>query len=68
MFDSDRQHIAIQRSGKEPVYIISARDYELFQKLLQKAEDILDLEIAEARMNEPQERIGFEEFFQDLED
>jgi prevent-host-death family protein len=62
------EHIAIERSGKEYVYLISASDYELFQQLLQQAEDKKDLEIAESRMNDAQqETIGFDEFFADLE-
>jgi prevent-host-death family protein len=62
------EHIVIKRSGKEIVYMISARDYELFQQLLQQAEDKMDLEIAESRMNDPQqETVSFEEFFDDLE-
>ena len=62
------EHIAIERSGNKLVYMISAPDYELFQQLLQQAEDKEDLEIAESRMNDPQqETVGFEEFFSDLE-
>jgi prevent-host-death family protein len=63
------EHIVIKRSGKEVVYMISAQDYELFQRLLQQAEDKIDLEIAESRMNDPQhDPVGFDEFFADLED
>ena len=36
------EHIAIKRSGREFVYMISAEDYEIFQKLLQEAEDKVD--------------------------
>ena len=62
------EHIAIERSGNKLVYLISASDYELFQQLLQQAEDKQDLEVAESRMNDPQqETVGFEEFFSDLE-
>lgn len=58
------EHIEINRSGKEPVYMISAKDYELFQQLLQQAEDTIDLQEAEYRMNDSkQERIKFDEFF-----
>lgn len=63
------EHIAIKRSGNEYVYMISAQDYELFQQLLQKVEDREDLDVAESRMNDPQqETVGFDEFFRDLED
>ncbi|MEM7590130.1 MAG: type II toxin-antitoxin system Phd/YefM family antitoxin [Cyanobacteria bacterium P01_A01_bin.83] len=63
------EHIAIRRSGNEYVYLISAQDYELFQQLLQKVEDREDLDVAESRMNDPQqETVGFDEFFSDLED
>ncbi len=62
------EHIAIKRSGKEFVYMISAKDYELFQQLLQQAEDKIDIEIAESRMNDSQqETVGFDEFFADIE-
>ena len=62
------EHVAIQRSGKEPVYMIPSKDYELFLKLLQQAEDDLDLQEAEARMvDSQQERVSFENFFMDLE-
>jgi len=37
-------------------------------KFISSAEDKEDLEIAESRMNDPQqETVGFEEFFSDLE-
>ena len=62
------EHIVIKRSGKEAVYLIPAKDYELFQQLLQQAEDKIDLESAELQMNDPQKKtIGFDEFFADLE-
>ena len=62
------EHIAIERSGKEPVYMIPAKDYELFQKLLQQAEDQLDLQEAEQRMaDSKQERLSFDEFFMESE-
>ncbi len=66
-FDYNSEHIEIKRSGKESVYVISAKDYELFQQLLQQAEDKLDYQEAETRMNEPaQKKIAFDEFFADL--
>lgn len=62
------EHVAIQRAGKEPVYMIPAKDYELFQQLLQQVEDDLDLQEAEARMaDSQQERISFEDFFVGLD-
>ena len=62
------EHIAIKRSGNELVYLISAQDYELFQQLLQQTEDTEDIKIAESRIEDPQETIGFDDFFADLED
>lgn len=63
------EHIAIKRSGNEFVYMISAQDYELFQQLMQQAEDKEDIAIAESRMNDSQqETVDFDEFFADLED
>ena len=62
------EQIAIKRSGKESVYLISAKDYELFQKLLEEAIDKLDLEIAESRASDlQQEIVEFDEFFSNLE-
>jgi PHD/YefM family antitoxin component YafN of YafNO toxin-antitoxin module len=62
------EHVAIQRPGKDPVYLISAKDYELFLKLMQRAEDDLDLQEAEERMADPsQQRVGVDEFFAELE-
>ncbi|MEM9276671.1 MAG: type II toxin-antitoxin system Phd/YefM family antitoxin [Cyanobacteria bacterium P01_F01_bin.143] len=62
------EHIAIKRSRKEAVYLISAKDYELFQQFLEQAEDKIDLEEAESRMNNSQQQtIDFDEFFNDLE-
>ncbi len=66
--DLDNEHIAIERSGQEPVYLISAQDYQLFLKLLQQTEDQQDLQEAEKRMNDPQqERLSFDQFFSELE-
>lgn len=63
------EHIAIRRSGKEVVYLISTQDYEIFQQLLEQAEDKSDIEIAESRMNDlQQETVSFDEFFADIED
>ena len=62
------EHIAIKRSGNELVYLISAQDYELFQQLLQQTEDIEDVKIAESRIKDPQETVGFDDFFADLKD
>ncbi len=63
------EHIAIKRSGNEFVYMISAQDYELFQQLMQQAEDKEDIAIAESRMNDSQqETVDFDKFFADLED
>ena len=62
------EHVAIQRLGKDPVYMIPAKDYELFLKLRQDAEDDLDLAEAEKRMaDSKQERISFDTFFAELE-
>ena len=37
------EQIAIQRSGKDNVYLISAQDYQLFQQLLQETKARIDL-------------------------
>ncbi|MEA5535522.1 type II toxin-antitoxin system Phd/YefM family antitoxin [Crocosphaera sp. XPORK-15E] len=63
----DLEHIAIKSPGKETVYMIPAKDYELFIKLLEQAEDKLDLEEAEKPMANPeQERLTFEEFLKEI--
>jgi PHD/YefM family antitoxin component YafN of YafNO toxin-antitoxin module len=62
------EHVAIQRPGKEPVYMISAKDYQLFLKLIQQAENSRDLQVAEDRMTDPtQEQVSFKAFFSDVE-
>ena len=64
----DLEHIKIKQPGQEPVYIIPAKDYELFIKLLEEAEDRIDIEEADKRINEDgQERLTFEEFLNELE-
>ncbi len=64
----DLEHIKIQQPGQEPVYIIPAKDYELFIKLLEEAEDKIDIEEADKRINENgQKRLTFEEFLNELE-
>ena len=62
------EQIAIKRSEKEVVYMISAQDYQLFQQLLQQTEDRIDLEEAESRMNDTQKNtIDFDEFFYEFD-
>ncbi len=61
------EHIAIQRSGKESVYLIPSEDYELLQRLIEAQEDRIDIEAADSRMANPnQERVPFGEFFSEL--
>ena len=48
--------------------MIPAKDYELFIKLLEEAEDKIDIEEADKRINDnEQEKLTFEEFFNELE-
>lgn len=62
------EHIAIKHLEKDTVYLISAEDYELFQQLLREAENKIDLEVAESRMNDNQQKtVSFNEFFNDIE-
>ncbi len=62
-----QEQIAIQRRGKDPVYLISAQDYALFQQLMELHEDQADIRLADERMSDPnQERVGFENFFEEL--
>lgn len=62
------EHIAIKNADKNAVYLVSAEDYMLFQKLLQEAEDRIDLETAEYRMNDPQQKtVSFDDFFNNIE-
>jgi prevent-host-death family protein len=61
------EQIAIRRRGKEPVYLISSQDYDLFQQLLELHEDRADIQLADERMSNPeQERVSFETFFEEL--
>ena len=61
------EHLAIQRPGKESVYIISAQDYKLFLRLLEEAEDHDDLQEAESRIASADgDFIEFDDFFADL--
>lgn len=61
------QHIAIERQGKETVYMISATDYELFQQLLQQEEEQNNLQQIEQQLelSEPK-LLELEDFFADL--
>ncbi len=64
----DLEHIKIEQPGQEAVYMIPAKDYELFIKLLEHLEDKIDIEEADKRMNDhEQERLTFEQFFNELE-
>ena len=64
----DLEHIKIKQPGQEPVYMIPAKDYELFIKLLEEAEDRIDIEEADKRINNnEQERLTFEQIFNELE-
>ena len=48
--------------------MIPAKDYELFIKLLEQVEDKIDIEEANKRINDnEQERLTFEQFFNELE-
>ena len=63
----DAQHIAIERQGKETVYMISATDYELFQQLLhqEKEQDLGQFEPQTGNC-EPK-MLELKDFFADLE-
>ena len=64
----DSQHIAIKRQGKEPVYMISATDYEHFQQLLQQEQDQQDIKHLEQPISHSgQKMLELEDFFADLE-
>lgn len=61
------EHLAIQRPGKESVYLIPSEDYQLLQQLIEAEEDRVDIAAADLRMADPnQERVPFEEFFSEL--
>jgi len=62
----DSQHIAIQRQGKEPVYMISATDYEHFQQLLQQEQDKKNIRHIEQLINHTEQKMmELEDFFAD---
>ena len=65
---ADLEYIKIKQPGQEPVYMIPAKDYELFIKLLEEAEERIDIKEADKRINNnEQERLTFEQFFNELE-
>lgn len=63
-----REHIAVQRRGKDMAYLIPPEDYELFQRLLEAAEDQADQEAVEEWLKNPnKERVPADRFFAEWE-
>jgi prevent-host-death family protein len=63
----EHEHIAIESSKHQKVYLIPAEDYLLLEKFREIEEEKIDLQIAEERMNDPsQERVSFDKFFGEL--
>ena len=52
----------VQRRGKDAAAVISIEDLKLFEKLIEEAEDRIDVEAAIAALAESDERIPLEEF------
>lgn len=61
------EHIAIESSEHQKVYLIPAEDYLLLEKFREIEEEKIDLQIAEERINDPsQKRVSFDKFFGEL--
>jgi prevent-host-death family protein len=56
------ERIIVHRRGKDSAAIISIEDLRLFERLLEEAEDRLDVEAARAALAESDERIAYDEF------
>jgi prevent-host-death family protein len=56
------ERIIVHRRGKDTAAIISIEDLRLFERLLEEAEDRLDVEAARVALAESEERIPYEEF------
>jgi prevent-host-death family protein len=56
------ERIIVHRRGKDSAAIISIDDLRLFERLLEEAEDRLDVAAARAALAESEERIPYEEF------
>jgi prevent-host-death family protein len=56
------ERIVVHRRGKDSAAIISIEDLRLFERLLEEAEDRLDVEAARAALAESDERIPYDEF------
>jgi prevent-host-death family protein len=58
------ERIIVHRRGKDSAAIISIEDLRLFERLLEDAEDRLDVEGARVALAESAERIPYERFRQ----
>jgi prevent-host-death family protein len=56
------ERIVIHRRGKDSAAIISIEDLRLFERLLEAAEDRLDIAAARAALAESDVRISYDEF------
>jgi prevent-host-death family protein len=55
------ERIVIHRRGKDAAAVISIEDLKLLERLIEDAEDRLDVEAARAALAEPGERIPYTE-------
>ena len=56
------ERVIVHRRGKDSAAIISIEDLRLFERLIEEAEDRIDVEAAKAALAESGERIPLEEF------
>jgi prevent-host-death family protein len=56
------ERTVVHRRGKDAAAIISMKDLELFERLLEEAEDRADVAAARAALAESDERISYEDF------
>ncbi|MBL1210084.1 type II toxin-antitoxin system Phd/YefM family antitoxin [Geminocystis sp. GBBB08] len=63
----NHENIAIEISEHQKVYLIPAEDYQLLEELRELEQEKIDLDIANERINDPnQKRVSFEQFFDEL--
>ena len=55
------ERIVIHRRGKDAAAVIPIRDLQLLERLIEEAEDRLDVEVAHAALAESDERIPYAE-------
>ncbi|AFZ44272.1 hypothetical protein PCC7418_2110 [Halothece sp. PCC 7418] len=65
----DSEPTLIQRSDQNSLYLISEQDYQLFLKLIEDAEDQIDIKEGDFRLDtvEDDNYVDYDDFFDSLE-